>query len=232
MILENWSDKLASSFQDLWGGVVAFVPNLVIAIIIVLIGWAVGALLGRVVSQIIKSLKVDEALRKAGIEDMARRGGIALDSGHFIGGLVKWFIIVAFLVTAFDVLGLNQINGFLRDVVLLYLPRVIVAALVLIVAGVLGDVVKKVVTTSSKAAGLHSSGLIGSIAKWSIWIFAILVALSHLGIAATFVQTLFTGVVVALSLALGLAFGLGGQDAASKFIEKTRNEISHHGNGR
>lgn len=231
MYLENWSDKLTASFQDLWTGIASFVPTLIVALVIILIGWVVGALLGRVISQIIRSLKVDEGLRRAGIEDVVRRGGISLDSGHFIGGLVKWFVIVAFLVTAFDVLGLTQINTFLRDVVLLYLPRVILAALVLLVAGVLGDVMKKVVVTSAKAAGFHSSGFVGSVTKWAIWIFAVLVALSHLGIASTFVQTLFTGVVVALSLALGLAFGLGGQDAAAKFIEKTREEIaSHHKN--
>lgn len=228
MILETWSDKLATSFQDLWSGIVAFVPNLLVAIVIVLVGWVVGALLSRVISQIIRSLKIDEALRKAGLEDVVRRGGISLDSGHFVGSLVKWFVIVAFLVTAFDVLGLVQINTFLRDVVLLYMPRVIVAALVLIVAGVLGDVMKRVVVTSAKTAGIHSSGLAGNVTKWAIWIFAVLVALSHLGIASSFVQTLFTGVVVALSLALGLAFGLGGQDAAAKFIEKTKGEIGHH----
>lgn len=228
MLLENLSDKFSTSFQDLWGGIASFVPNLVVAIVIVLVGWVVGALLSRVIAQVIRSLKIDDALRRAGIEEVVERGGISLDSGHFIGGLVKWFVIVAFLVTAFDVLGLTQINTFLRDVVLLYLPRVIVAALVLLAAGVLGDVMKKIVVTSAKAAGMHSSGFAGNVTKWAIWIFAILVALSHLGIAAAFVQTLFTGVVVALSLALGLAFGLGGQDAAAKFIEKTRSEIAHH----
>jgi len=229
MILETWGDKLSTSFQGLWGGVVSFVPNLIVAILIVIIGWVVGALLGRVVSQIIKSLRVDEGLRRAGVDEMVRRGGIVLDSGHFVGTLVKWFIIVAFLVTAFDVLGLTQINTFLRDVVLLYLPRVIVAVLVLLVAGVLGDVMKRIVVSSSKAAGMHNSGLVGNVTKWAIWIFGVLVALSHLGIAATFVNTLFTGVIVALSLALGLSFGLGGQEAAARFIEKTRNEIASHG---
>lgn len=229
MTFENLSNnRLTESFQDLWGGIVFFVPNLVVAILIVLIGWVVGALLGRIISQLIRSLKIDEALRKAGIEDVVRRGGIVLDSGHFIGSLVKWFVIVAFLITAFDVLGLVQINKFLNDIVLSYIPQVIIAALVLIVAGVLGDVMRKIVVTSAKAAGVHSSGLAGNVTKWSIWIFAILVALSNLGIASSFIQTLFTGVVVAFSIALGLAFGLGGQEAAARFIEKTRNEISHH----
>lgn len=204
---------------------VSFVPNLVIALIIVILGWLVGALLGRAIWQVFRSLKVDEALRRAGLEGFLRRGGIDLDSGAFIGGLVKWFIVVVFLVAAFDVLGLTQVNLFLQQVVIAYLPRVIVASLVVLVGGVIGDIVERVVVTAARTAEVRSAHFAGTIAKWAVWIFAILVALSQLGIAAAFSQTLFTGIVIALSLALGLSFGLGGQEAAGRFIEKIRGEM-------
>jgi len=212
-------------------GVMNFVPNLVVAIIILILGWLVGALLGRAVWQVFKSLKIDDALRRAGLESFLRRGGIELDSGAFIGGLIKWFVIVVFLIAALDVLGLSQVNFFLQDVVLGYLPRVLAAALVLLVAGVIGDVTSRIVVTGARTAGIESAHFAGAIAKWSVWIFAILVALSQLGIAAAFSQTLFTGVVIAVSLALGLSFGLGGQGAAERFIERLRGEMSgkHHG---
>lgn len=230
MLLSTWGDVLVLSFQNLWVGVVGFVPNLVIAIVILVIGWLVGALIGRAIWQVFKSLKVDDALRQAGFETFLRRGGTELDSGAFVGGLVKWFVIVIFLVAAFDVLGLAQVNFFLQDVVLGYLPRVLAAALVLLVAGVIGDVTGRVVVAAARTAGVSSAHFVGAVAKWAIWIFAILVALSQLGIAAAFSQTLFTGVVIAISLALGLSFGLGGQEAASRFIEKLRGEMSgrHH----
>lgn len=214
------------SFQNLWVGVVNFVPNLVVAIVILILGWLIGALLGRAVQQIFKSIKLDEALRRAGFENFLRRGGIRLDSGAFIGALVKWFVIVAFLIASFDVLGLNQVNVFLQDVVLGYIPRVIVAALVLLVGGVVGDVVSRVVVTAARTANVHSAHFAGAVAKWAVWIFAILVALSQLGIATAFSQTLFTGVVIAVSLALGLSFGLGGQQAAAGFIDRLRGEMS------
>jgi len=226
MLLNTWGEVLTLSFQNLWVGVVNFVPNLVIAIIILILGWLVGVLFGRAIWQVFKTLKVDDALRRAGFETFIQRGGVNLDSGAFIGGLVKWFVIVIFVVAAIDVLGLSQVNFFLQDVVLGYLPRVLAAALVLLVAGVIGDVTGRVVVTAAKTAGLDSAHFVGAIAKWAIWIFAILVALSQLGIAATFSQTLFTGVVIAVSLALGLSFGLGGQEAASRFIEKLRGEMS------
>src|SRR5690606_4549891 len=103
---------------------------------------------------------------------------------------------------------------------------VLAAALVLLVAGVIGDITGRVVVTAARTAGISSAHFAGAVAKWAIWIFAILVALSQLGIAAAFSQTLFTGIVIAVSLALGLSFGLGGQEAASRFIERLRNEMS------
>jgi small-conductance mechanosensitive channel len=226
MILNTWGQVLTLSFQNLWLGIVNFVPNLLIAIIILILGWLIGALFGRAIWQVFRSLKVDEALRRAGFESFLRRGGVHLDSGAFIGGLVKWFIIVVFLVAAFDVLGLTQVNLFLQEVVIAYIPRVLVAALVLLVAGVIGDLVERVVVTAARTADIRSAHFAGSIAKWAIWIFAILVALSQLGIATAFSQTLFTGVVIAISLALGLSFGLGGQEAAARFIERLRGEMS------
>jgi len=108
----------------------------------------------------------------------------------------------------------------------LVLPLRLVAALVLLAAGVIGDVTGRVVVTGARTAGIDSAHFVGVVAKWAIWIFAILVALSQLGIAVAFSQTLFTGVVIAVSLALGLSFGLGGQETASRFIEKIRGEIS------
>ena len=226
MLLNTWGEVLTMSFQNLWLGVVSFVPNLVIALLILVVGWLVGALIGRAIWQVFKSLKVDDALRRAGFESFVRRGGMNLDSGAFVGALVKWFVIVIFLIASLDVLGLSQVNFFLQDVVLGYLPRVLAAALVLLVAGVIGDVTGRIVVTAAKTAGVHSAHFAGALAKWAIWVFAILVALSQLGIATAFSQTLFTGVVIAVSLALGLSFGLGGQEAASRFLEKLRGEMS------
>ncbi len=201
-------------------------PNLVVAILIVIIGWAIGALIGRVISQIVKSLKIDEALRKAGVEEFLNHGGINLNAGDFLGGLVKWFIMLVFLIGALDVVHLTEVNLFLRNI-LGYIPNVIVAVLILIAASIIGEVLRKIVVSSAMAAGVRSAGFLGSVTKWAIWIFAILVALSQLGIAAVLVHTLFTGFVVAFSLALGLSFGLGGQEMAARALDKMSKEMSH-----
>lgn len=226
MTISTWSEVLSLSFRNLWLGVVGFLPNVVVAIIVVLLGWGIGALFGRVISQIVKSLRLDEALRRAGVENFLNKGGINLNSGAFLGGLVRWFIILVFLVGAFEILGLSQVTLFLRDI-LNYLPNIIVAVLILVAASLVAEVMKKIVLSSAMTADISSAAFLGTVTKWVIWVFAILVALSQLGIAAGFVQTIFTGLVVALSLGLGLAFGLGGQEAAARVIDKMSREISN-----
>jgi small-conductance mechanosensitive channel len=225
MVFTTWADVLSQSFQNLFYGLVAFIPNLVIAIIIFIVGWLVGVGLGRVVMQIVNSLRVDQALRAAGLEHLLSRAGFELSSGKFLGFLVKWFFIIVFLVAALDVLHLSTVNLFISEVVLGYLPQVIVAVMILLVAAVVAEAAERVVVGSAKAASLHAAGFLGKVARYAIWIFALLAALAQLNVATAFVQTLFTGVVIAVSLAVGLAFGLGGQSAAGRYIEHLQSEI-------
>jgi small-conductance mechanosensitive channel len=226
----SWLELIVQSFQQLWLDVVGFLPTLVIAIAILIIGWIIGAGIGRVVARLIQALKVDNALRNAGIEEAVSRGGYTLNSGAFLGAIVKWFVFAVFLVAALDLLELEQVNAFLRDVVLTYVPQVIVAVLILLLAAVIADVVKNIVIGAAKAAHLASAHFLGTVATAAIWVFAILAALNQLGVAQAFVQTLFTGIVIAISLAVGLAFGLGGQDAAAKVIEGTRARLTRKEN--
>ncbi|MFC1756697.1 hypothetical protein ACFLZC_00860 [Patescibacteria group bacterium] len=226
MVMQAWSDVLLASFQSLWMGVVAFAPKLILAIIVFIAGWIIASTLGRLAGQIIGFFKVDKVLQKTGIEGPLARSGLRLNSGLFIGDLVKWFFLIVFLVASVDILGLDQVNAFLRDVVLLYLPNVIVAALILLAAALLADASQKVVVSSAKAAKLGSAHFLGGMTKWAVWVFAFLAALYQLGIAGPLVQTLFTGFIAMLSIAGGLAFGLGGKDAASKTIERLRRDVS------
>jgi hypothetical protein len=135
---------------------------------------------------------------------------------------VKWFVILVFLMASLQVLGLVAVTYFLQSIVVGFLPNVIIAVLILLVAAVLAEVAQSVVVGAARAADIRGAGIAGTVAKWAIWIFAILAAMEQLQIAQGILQTLFTGVVVALALAFGLSFGLGGQEAAARFIEKTR----------
>ena len=233
MLLDTWNSVLTRSFQDLWGGVIRFIPNLLVAIIIFVLGWVVGIVLGQWVARIIKSIQVDKALKSIGTEAVLEKAGFRLDSGAFVGGLVKWFVIVAFLVASFNVLGLSQVNEFLTGRVLDFLPRLIIASLILILAATIADVLARVVVGAVRATGVTSVGIFGTFTKWAVWIVAIFAAIDQLkildpaginGLAGAIIQY----AVMALALAFGLSFGLGGRDAAARYIEKLREDVKNH----
>jgi hypothetical protein len=228
MIVSQSATAVSGSFNDLWYTVVAYLPAILAAVIVFLIGWVVAVIIYRVVVEIVKVLRIDDMLKAAGMNDAAKQAGFNLDVGRFLGTLVEWFIVLVFLIASLDILGLTQVTIYLQTVVLLYLPQVIVASLILILGAIVAEVVKGLVSGSARAAGARSGNFAGTVAKWAIWITAIMAALTQLGIATALLQTLFTGVVIALALAFGLAFGLGGKEAAARIIEKIRSDIAHH----
>lgn len=220
----SWGDVVVNSLQQSWNGVAGFVPLLIGAIIVFLIGWIVAVALGTLVEQVVKSLRVDSLLEKLEVEKALERGGLKLNSGAFIGGLVKWFLVIVFLLAAVNILNLSQVSGFLSQV-LTYLPNVVVAALILIIAIKVAEVVERTVRASAEAAGFEGA-FVGVVVRWSIWIFALVAALLQLGVATVLLQTLVTGLVAMLAIAFGLAFGLGGKDAAASIIERMRRDVS------
>lgn len=225
--LSTLSSELSMQFREVWQVIfVTVVPKVLIAVLIFILGWLIAVILGKWVAQIIGALQVDKALKSVGTEEVLSRAGFKLDAGAFLGGLVRWFIIIVFLIASLNLLGLTQVNEFLRSVVLSYLPRVIAASLILLIAAVVADASHKVIAGSARAVGSHSAQFFGGVAKWAIWISAIMVALNQLGIGGPLLNNLFTGVIAMLSIAGGLAFGLGGKDAAARYIEKLREDIN------
>jgi hypothetical protein len=227
MIASQSAGALQGSFTDLWYIVLQYVPMLLAAIIVVLVGWIIGVILYRVIVEIVKVLRIDDVMKSAGLTEAAKDIGFKLDTGRFLGTLVMWFMILVALAAALEILNLTTVTIVLEQVVLLYLPHVIIAVLILILAAVVADLVKKIVSGSARAAGSRHGNFAGVIAKWAIWIFAIMTIMTQLGIGVQFVNSLFTGFVVAAAIAFGLAFGLGGRDAAARTIEHVRSEMSH-----
>jgi len=228
MFIQQWGDVFTSSLQGLWIGFVNFVPKLIFAILIFIIGWTIGAVVSRALAQVINALKINKLFETIGAKSVLDKAGFKLDVGAFIGEIAKWFIVLVFLIASLDVLNLDQVNLFLREVVLGYLPRVFIAALLLVIATLVSDAIRRLVEGSAKAMGVHSARMAGSIAKWAIWVFVTIIVLSELGIAPAFMQILFTGIVAMLALAGGLAFGLGGKDAASRVVQKMRDSVASH----
>ncbi|MDP3800373.1 MAG: hypothetical protein Q8Q90_03040 [bacterium] len=225
MFVQTWGDTIVASLQNMWALVLGFLPSLIIALIVIIIGWIVASAVGRVVWQIVAAVHVDQLFERLGFRKPLERAGLKLNTGKFLGELVKWFLILVFVMAATDILGLTEVTSFLQ-LVLSYIPNIIVAVLILLAGAAFASFLQKLVRASADTAGLMSAGFVGSVAKWTILIFAMFAALDQLGVARTFIITLLQGFVAMLAIAGGLAFGLGGQNAARSFLDKVRDEMS------
>lgn len=221
----EWSVVIVTSFQEAWAAVIGFVPYLLGALIVFIIGWIVATAVGKLIEQLVRAIKVDQFLQKLDFEKAIERAGMKLNAGAFIGGLVKWFLVVVFLLAAVNIMGerFQPISVFLVSV-LTYLPNVLVAAIIMVIAALVADTAEKAIHGSVGAFGFKTT-LAGVTVRWSIWIFAAMAALLQLGIAPMLLQTVITGIVAMLALAFGLAFGLGGKEAAADVIDKIRSEL-------
>jgi hypothetical protein len=227
----TWGDVFNTSLQSLWFGFVQFTPKFIMAIVFFAVGWFLGALIAKAIEQVFTGLKIDNLLRSIGIDNFFRRAGMNLNSGYFIGQVAKWFVIIVFLIPSLDLVGLNSIKDFLQNDVLGFLPRVIVAALILIIATIVADGLGKAVAASARTMNLSSANMLGAIAKYAVWVFAFIIALGQLGVADYYMSVLFTGIIAMISIGGALAFGLGGRDAAARFIAKVSEEVSHSHHG-
>jgi hypothetical protein len=209
----TWGDVFNTSLQSLWFGFVQFAPRLVIAVVFFVVGWVLGSLIARAIEQVFHSLKVDNLFRSIGAEGFFHRAGVNLNSGYFIGEVVKWFIIIVFLLPSLNLVGLTDVSAFLTETVLGFLPQVIIAAFVLIIAAVVSEGLAKTVLATAKAMNLRAANM--------------LIALGKLGLG-DYMSILFSGIVAMLALAGAIAFGLGAKDAAGRFISKLGEEVSHN----
>ena len=230
--LTSTTDTLLGSLQTVWYGIALSLPQMVVAIIFIVLGFVMGLLFKHVIEEIFKALKIDTFLEHSGIDEFLAKAGYKLNSGKFIGEIGRWFFIVTFAIFAFDVLNLQEITRFLNTVATELIPNLAIAAIILFAGSIIAEFLAKVVKGSFTFVeyGKHSH-MIGSIARWAVWIFTIILVLDQIGIAQTYLQTIFIAVVAMLSLAGGLAFGLGGRDAAARFIESASHNLKddeHH----
>ncbi len=216
---------LLDSLKSVWQSFIEFLPTLLAALIVFIIGWIIAIFLGKVANRIIKTIKLDTLLAKLGFKKALVKAKLKLDSGKFFDELVKWFFIIVFLMTAVDILGLTEVTLFLKTI-LFYIPNVIIAAIVLLAAVIVANFMQRIVKASADAAGLSSSGAVGGITKWAILVFGFVIALTQLGIATALIQTIVIGLIAMLALAGGLAFGLGGKDWATRILDRIKQDLT------
>ncbi|MBI5147876.1 MAG: hypothetical protein HZA37_01860 [Parcubacteria group bacterium] len=227
MVIQSWATVIIESLQNLWLGVAGFVPSLIGSLVILLLGLVVATGLGSLVEKLIVFLRLDDLLAKLGIGEYFERAGLKLNSGRFFGLLVYWFLVIAFILAASDVLGLYALSSFLSDV-LLYLPNIVVAILIMLAAVILANFAQKLVKASVMSARLHAAKALAALTWWSIIVFGLFATLMQLGIAVSIINTLMTGFIAMIALAGGIAFGLGGKEHAAHLLERLRSQVENN----
>lgn len=224
MAYSEWQPILQKFLQDMVG----FVGNLVLAVIVFIVGYLVSVGIGKLITEILKSVKFNKLFEKEGWRKALQRANVDVNPAEFIGAIFKWvFVIVSLLVTV-DILGLKAFASFLTKV-LDYIPHVVVAVLVFVVAIIISDIVEKIVRATVERLRVGYGFLAASIVKWAIWVFTFFLILDQLLPASVLLKTLYTsiiyGIVGALALGIGLAIGLGGKETASKVIADMYRKI-------
>ncbi|MEI8344313.1 MAG: hypothetical protein WCF93_05175 [Candidatus Moraniibacteriota bacterium] len=218
--IQTWGEAITASLFQLWERFAIFLPALVGALLVFLIGVVIATIFGKIVAKIVHTMKIE----RFDVSKQLKHVGFGFSVSQFLGDLVKWFLVLVFLMAATDILGLIEVTNFLNSIIL-YLPNVVVAIVILTIAFVMGNMAYAVVRGSVQVAGVMSATLLAVISKWAIMVFGILAALIQLGIATSLVNTIFTGLVASVSLAVGLAFGLGGREEAALILRRLKEEL-------
>jgi hypothetical protein len=219
-------EVIAISLQGLYDRIISFLPVLVVAIVVLILGWIVGVGLGKLVRKILEAIKIDKLADSLGLDKLSARTGKKLTISAFGDWLIKWFFLVATFVAAADILGLPHVSVFLYGQVIPYFGNVIVAMAIMLIGIVSANFLMGVVKHSLAAGGLRTSDSLALITKWAILVFALLAALAELRVAATFVQDLFRAFVAMLAIAGGIAFGLGGKEHAKKTLDAIEKDLT------
>lgn len=220
---DTWREAITASLQGLFDTVLSFLPNLLAAIVVLILGVLIAATLGHLVQKIVEFTRVDKALDRIGV-NRALKGLGKIQVSAIFGWLVKWFLIVVVLMAVADILALPQIIDFLEEVAR-FLPNVVIAVVILLIGFIGGNFVYEITARAVKAAKMHSSKFLANLAKWSVIVFALMGSLIQLNIATSMVQTLFTGFIAMLALAGGIAFGLGGQETAKDWLKDFKKKL-------
>ncbi len=219
---------LLGPLQNALSTFLSYIPQLIGAIVILIIGYIVAKVLQAVVGRVLQAVGFDGWMEKGGIKQFFDRAETNQTPHSILGKLVFWFVFIIALTMAADALGIPQVSAVLGQLIA-YIPNIIAAILILILAALLANFVSGVVR------GATGSGLLASVARYAIIVYAAFAALTQLGIAVQLTANTFLILLGAVALAAALAFGIGGREVAQDILQKAygrSNEVTGSSSGR
>jgi hypothetical protein len=213
----DWGQAIMTSVAAALVMFLGAIPKIIGFLAILVIGWMIAGALSGIVVRMLRAVRFNDLAERSGFSGFVRNMGVHSDASGVLATTVNWFLRLIVLVVAFDALGLPAVSQVLQQF-LLWIPNLVVALVILVIAGLAANALHSIVRGATAQAGIGNADLLASIARIAVWVFAVVVAVNQIGIATTLVNTLFMGVVGALALSFGLAFGLGGRDTASQIV--------------
>jgi hypothetical protein len=226
--VQSAGDALRASLAGALSTFVSAIPRIFGFAVILIAGWLIASLIARGIQALLRAVNFNELAERSGLSDFVHSMGVRTDSAGAIAGIAKWFIRLITLVVAFDMLGLPAVSQVLQQL-LLWLPNLVVALVVLILGGLAARALSQLARGATTEAGFTNPDVLATVTRIAIWALAVVVAVDQLGIATTLINTLLVGVIGALALATGLAFGLGGRDRAAQILDRVGREAQGAG---
>lgn len=217
-VITDWGDAVLVAVTDALRNFLGFLPQLIGAILVLIIGWIIAGVLAGLLERVLVRVGFERAADSTGISGFVRQSGTDWTVSKVLAEIVKWFIRLIAIQAAASILGMQQISQIINEIVL-WLPNLVVALAIVVIGALIARFVAGIVRGATSEMGFGNPDLMANIARYAIIAFALIAAVDQLGIAATVVQTLFTGLVIAIAGALALAFGLGGQQTAARITE-------------
>ncbi len=221
--MQNQLDIFMESLTHFWMQIVSFAPRLLAVIVILIFGWVVARLVRSVVKRALGLMSFDKFAQKSGLEEFMSHGNVNLSSSGIISQIVYWLVMILFIITGANALGLNEVAVLLQQLAS-YLPHIIVAIVVVIFGTLLARFINRLVFAWLHSIKFSRALAVSTSAEYGIQILAIFVALEQLGIGTQLLNSLFVIVFGAIFLALAIAFGLGGKEWAARMIEDLDKE--------
>jgi len=221
----EWENLIVEPVREMLTRIMAYLPVLLGALLILIVGWIVAKIIRSIVNGVLKVIRFDALADKAGISEVLRKGDLKITARQVISSLVYWLIIIMVLVMVANALRLPKASDILSNL-FAYVPKVIAALLVLVVAMFLANFVSGIVRIAAGNANLPKPDLLAGISRWAIIIFAVTISLAQLGIAPLLVTATFNIILGGVCLALALAFGLGGKDVAAGYLDELKQKRS------
>jgi hypothetical protein len=200
-------------------------PSVIGAILILVIGWIVAGWIGGLVAKALRTIRFDQMAARAGVTGFLARAQIHADPAGVVGDVIKWYVRLVFVLMAANAVGLTAVSTVVNGV-LAFIPNLLVAVFILGAFAWLAGLVRKLVHGALGGSDLPNADAIANIAYLTIFAFGIVAAADQIGVATTLINTLFIGVVAAMALAFGLAFGLGGREQAAEIWKEWRGHAS------